>query len=427
METRRIHALKWLAAIATLASLFATGCGSGGSGGGPTTLRVAASFATPADKAALAAVISDFTRTHADIKVNVTYTPIAQYDQVLGTQIAGGNAPDLMYVQPGAAHTTGAIPLAKKGALLDLSDQSWTKRIPASMRGLVTEGGKVYAWPQEISFEGMIYNQSVLDRLKVAIPTTPSEVVTYCRKLKTAGVTPYELYLQDVFGGYQLLYSLVATTVYEKTPDWDQQRMTGKTTFAATPGWRGALQTYLELRDAGCFQKSPNGTPISQALAALTTGKAGGTPSVSVVLALAQQANPKGRFAMAPFPGADAGNAVTGGPLTAWAVSARTQHKAAALTFLRYVSDPKVNREIARRAGNIATVDFAALKLPPGLARFVPYLRRGDLHVLPGLNWPAGIQDTTLGPGIQALFSGSQSVSGLLRQLDNAWNAGARR
>lgn len=437
MRITSMRAVRPTVVVALLALLAASGCGSSSTttaatnsaattaAKGTTTLRASVFFGTAADQTTMKSMMASFMSSNPGIKVDVSYIPLGSYDQVVGTEVAGGNAPDIIEVSPGSARTTGAVPLASRGALLDLSGQPWVSRIPSSMKSLVSVGGKVYAWPQDMSVEGMIYNQTLLQKLGVQPPQTWTQALAYCQKLKSAGVTPIVLYNQDEFGAYQLLYSLLASDVYARTPDWDQLRHANKTTFASTAGWKQALDQYLQLRTAGCFQSASNGTPIAQALAELETGKAGGTPSVSAVLGVSEAGAPKEKFEMTPFPAADSGNAATAGPLTDWAVSANTHHKQQALAFVNYMAQPAVNRTWGKLSGNISTVDFAQLDLPAGLDTFKPFIAKRALYVFPGLNWPAGVQDTTLGPGIQALFAGSQTVQGLLSQLDSAWNTDA--
>jgi ABC-type glycerol-3-phosphate transport system substrate-binding protein len=422
MSYRRVRVAAAFAAVASLALVAAT---AGNAQRQTVTLRMGAYYATKDGQDTLNTVIKAFEAQHRDINIDVQFTPLNQYDQVMGTQIASGSLPDLVMGQPGTAHPTSIVAMARKGVLLDVSSQRWTAEIPAGFRSLVAIDKKVFAWPQDFFFMGAVYNMTTLAKAGVSIPQTFSQVLTYCQKMKAAGVAPYVIDLADVFGGYQLLYSLVATTVYKKTPNWDQLRWAKKTTFAKTAGWTQAFNLYARMRTSGCFQDSPNGTNIVQTEGDLFAGKAGGWPIVTSVLTQVRNAAPSQQFAAAPFPAADSNNAITGGAGTAWAISAKTGHRKQALAFLQFMAKPSVNRYWARLNGLIPTVDLRQLRLGADWTRYKPYLSKNLLEPLPGLNWPAGVQDTTLGPQIQALFLGSQSIGGLLSALDSGWNTAA--
>ena len=66
---------------------------------------------------------------------------------------------------------------------------------------------------------------------------------------------------------------IAATRVYAETPDWNEQRAAGDTTFADSEGWEDTLQTIIDLNDGGCFQPGAEGGGFD----AITNGLSQGT------------------------------------------------------------------------------------------------------------------------------------------------------
>jgi raffinose/stachyose/melibiose transport system substrate-binding protein len=310
--------------------------------------------------------------------------------------------------------------------LLDLSEQQWTKRVPTNVRNMVGVGKKIYGWPNEFNVEGQIYNTDTLKKVGVKAPQTWTQVLQYCSKMNAAGISPYTIDLGDGFGGYQILYSLVASTVYAKKPNWDTLRNQNKTTFASTPGWAEAFNKMLEMKSANCFQPGSSGDKVAQSLSQVVSGKAGAWPILSSLTGVFARSFPTTPIAIAPFPAYDKANGIVAGPLTAWAAGKTTKYKKQVFQFLQFATRPSVNRHWAKISNAIATVDLATFKLPANFDdSYKTIIKSGRVYGISGLLWPAGVQDVTLGPGIQALFLGTQTVPGLIAALDTAWTTAA--
>lgn len=413
------------AAMVGLTILGLSACStSDGGASGPATLTIAANYGSPTTKERINKLVSQFEAAHPKIKVKVAFSPVASFDQVLGTQIQSGNEPDIVYGTVGSTRTSGSLALAKKGVLLDVTDQPWASQVPSVFKNLVGIGDKLYAWPQDVNFEGTIYNTATLRKVGVQPPRTWSDVLDYCTKMKAAGITPYTMSLGDEYGAYQLLYSLAATTVYAGNPSWDEDRARSSTTFASTPGWAKAMNQTRQLKDAGCFDDNATSVTLTQAESQLARGKAGGYPILSIVYTAAQAQAPKDTYAFVPFPAADGGNWASAGALNAWSIMKDTSHRSQALAWLKFVADPRQNRALAAENGAVAMVDYSAGKVPGYFdPQFTTLVHRKQVADLP-LNWPSGVQDTVLGPGMQSLFLGKTSVPSLLDHLDSAWKEG---
>ncbi len=60
--------------------------------------------------------------------------------------------------------------------------------------------------------------------------------------------------------------------MYGKDKHWAAELRAGKVTFDGTPGWHQALQEFVDMNDAGCFEPGAAGTTAASAAGAVRTG-----------------------------------------------------------------------------------------------------------------------------------------------------------
>ena len=197
--------------------------------------------------------------------------------------------------------------IAKAGLLADLSDQAWTKTIPANFKPAFQQDGKTYIYSAGSVVIGAIYNKKVFAEAGIdALPTTWTEFLEVCEKLKKAGKVPIALGAQTPWVTQLITYALVPSTVYAKDPDFDEQDGRRQASFADS-GWRDAMEMYLELQKRGYFNDNPNGTTLRAADRRWSrTGKAAMAIQVSAVLPdFRNAATSADDLSMFPVPGAD--------------------------------------------------------------------------------------------------------------------------
>src|SRR5262249_37777777 len=112
---------RWLrlAAVAVGVALAATGCGSGSSSGSNSSGPVSLTFAWWGDASRAKVTqgpVALFEKKYPNIKVSTQYAPFADFFTKLGTQVAGGDAPDLFQIDRGYVNE-----YAGRGALYDIS------------------------------------------------------------------------------------------------------------------------------------------------------------------------------------------------------------------------------------------------------------------------------------------------------------------
>ncbi|HEX8343289.1 MAG TPA: extracellular solute-binding protein, partial [Actinoplanes sp.] len=262
------------AAVAFCGVLSAGACSSGTSsntannGGGGKTIRVSA---TVSDKEAMEAVIAEFTKQNPGDTVKGEYLDTEPMQAAIRTQLAAGNAWDVMFVWPGNGNPGALQVLQPNGYLTDLSDQPWAAQTPEGLKSVTQVGGKTYLLPMAFSGIGAIYNETALKAVGATPPKTWTELLAFCDTVKAKGKAAFALGNQTNWVTQLVNYALVPTTVYGTNPDFDTQMAAGQAKFVGS-GWETAMNKYLEMNKRGCFQKNPLGTSVDAATSQAAKG-----------------------------------------------------------------------------------------------------------------------------------------------------------
>lgn len=403
---------------AALAACSTSPAGTGGGGGDSQTLTVGTNGGN-----ALKSVIDDFMAANPGVKVEIRDSP-ENYQQITATQLTGNTAPDVIQVYPGTGNNLSVKIAGDKGFLADVSDAEWAVEIPDAARDLLTTSdGALVAVPMTFSSIGGIYNQGELEKLGLAIPTTWQEVLDFCSAASDAGKVPYGLGLADTWTTQLIPYALTATLVYGAQPDFAQKQVDGSATFADS-AWADALDKYLELDGAGCFNESPNGTPYSEAQDGIRSGDTLATVSVAAETAAIASTGPDDlQLTYAAFPATDNAEdtylSATTGP--SFAVNAKSSKLDLAKKFLDFLASPETQIAYATSYGDTAalpgdlTQDSQVAQLVSG------YVSENKISTWPDQLWPSTTVQPAMFDGVQALFSGQDTVEGVLSKMDAAF------
>jgi raffinose/stachyose/melibiose transport system substrate-binding protein len=200
-------------------------------------------------------LIKNFQRVYPDVTVNATYASSVQRPTLLATQFQSGNAPDVFIAYPGYTLPPSVLEHQAAGHLADLSSSPWAKRTPAFAKPLVTVGGKVYGWMARVATPSIVYNKEIFRNLGLTVPKTFAQFLDICRTVrqKSPNLVPLSMSGSQfsTLGGNAVVFA--SSTVYANDPTWNEKRQRGQTSFQSTPGWRQALQRYVDMKNAGCF------------------------------------------------------------------------------------------------------------------------------------------------------------------------------
>ncbi|MCR5255356.1 MAG: ABC transporter substrate-binding protein [Acetatifactor sp.] len=143
----------------------------------------------------LAKYAQDFMDLHPG--TTVEFETIKEYDDVVATRIAGGEAPDLFYVVDPINQDT------YQDYFLPIDDLPFTADdILFYENGRGTDGA-LYVLPLTVSYCGMIYNKVAFANAGIdKVPSTVDEFYEACEKLKAAGITPVGTAFKDIWPIY---------------------------------------------------------------------------------------------------------------------------------------------------------------------------------------------------------------------------------
>lgn len=189
MSKRRVR----IVAASTCALLLAAcaggapeGTGEGGGGGGGGGITVVAVW-TGGEQESFEAVLDAFTE---ETGVEVTYQSSDDLGTYLGTQIEGGNPPDVaMIPQPGLMRS-----LAEEGSLVELGEEAQSN-LEANYAPVWQELGSVDGTPYGVYFKAASkatwwYNTAVFEQAGVQPPETWDEMLETAQTINQSG-TPF--------------------------------------------------------------------------------------------------------------------------------------------------------------------------------------------------------------------------------------------
>ncbi|MCS5714116.1 extracellular solute-binding protein [Herbiconiux sp. CPCC 205716] len=424
LKTQHTRALAALVTVGAVGAAL-TGCSTatGGGSGDGNTLTVGTNGGT-----GMTAVIEKFEADHPGVTVKIQDSP-ESYQQVTATQLTGGTAPDVIQVFPGTGNNVSVKIAGEKGFFTDLSDESWVSELPdASVDLLSAPDGAVVAVPMTFSSIGAIYNTAALAEVGLTAPTTWSEVLQFCSDATAKGKVAYGLGLSDTWTTQLIPYALTATLVYADDPDFVDQQVDGSASFSDS-NWKLALQKYQEMDQAGCFNPSPNGTAYAQVQEAIAAGTTLGTVSVAAeTQGIESVSGTDLDLEFDPFPATDDAAetylSATVGP--SFAVNAKAKDQDLAKQFVAYLAEPATQVVYATAYGDTAALPGDEKQEGPVAGVVGQFVSRNTISTWPDQLWPSTTVQPALFDGVQALFTGQQTVDDVLQKMDAAFVDGAK-
>lgn len=365
--TQGTRTARWTAAGAAIVMAgLSAGCGSDGGGGGDTlTAYVYGDDAVKVQEAA----VKEFNRT-SDVKVELVSVPGTDYVNKLRSAMGSPSAPDIFFNWGG-----GSIkPYADAGQLVDLT--STIKNDDTLKDGflpsVVTAGsldGKIYGVPMRGMQPVMLfYNKPLFAENNLQAPRTWEDLQKAITTFKGKGITPFALGGSDKWPELMwmeyLLDRIGGPGVFRKIQD-------GDTSGWGDPAVLRTARTVKQLVDDGAFGKNFNSVDYGNggAPTLLNKGRAAmhlmGSWEYSTQLGKAPEFTKKD-LGWTAFPTVTGGAGdpadVVGNPTNYWSVNARTEHKDAAVKFLKAMAAKSYSKALVDN-GDVPTTSNAASML----------------------------------------------------------------
>jgi multiple sugar transport system substrate-binding protein len=397
---------KTLAVVAT-AALVLAGCGDDGNTGSGTSgaetgakLSMYAFSSSPAEDAVLRKAISDYNakgRNTVDLKV------LPEYDTALTTALAGGEPPDVFYVNDNKLPDFG-----KNGVLEPIGDKVDNPGdFYDTLKQSFTYKGTYYCAPKDFSTLQLIYNTDDFTAAGLKPPTTWDELTATAKALTKAGhpglVINPEFYRWGAF---------MAQAGAWPTND-DVTKMT-----MDTPEMRTALTYVTDNHKAGYFA-SPATVGAGWGGEAIGKGKTSMTIEGNWIVGAMKNDFPNVKYAVAELPAGPKGK----GTMTysvCYGVAKASKNKAAALDFVKFLTSPDEQYTITKEFPVMPSRKSLADKWLTDKPELKAFVLGGDYAkksvFVPGFKTAVD----TLNDGIQGLAKGNKQVNDVITSTQKA-------
>lgn len=400
---------------------------------GPTTINF---WSWNPDETTSKPYIEAFGNSHPGIKVNMRFIQYSDYANTTQLALQSGSGPDVFGVQVGALANQFA-PLAEDLAPVASKTvgDDWKTKLTATDQLAVN--GKQVALPWMITGGGLIWaNQTLVDSLKLTVPTTYDELKTFCAAVKKAGKYCIAQGAKDAWQNidvYQAIMNQVSPGTFYKA-------LAGKADFSSTDFVKG-FEIWKSFFTDGIFQDGALGaTAYPDANDAFHKGGAAlminGTwqNNDTTNAGLAGYTKTYGAsfdkdtvFMPYFFPQVATGGptgTLFGGPDVGFAVSSSSKAKAAAETFVTWLTGDEGGQKIMAKTVQqpaLASVplDLTDVKTPKQVTAL-----QAEGPALKNMIGARQIQNadvnTALGDALSAVASGQQSPADAAASVQKA-------
>jgi multiple sugar transport system substrate-binding protein len=438
----RLAVVASVAAIGTLAAL--AGCTSAPSDSGEVTITLSGPNQFTSDTKTFGPawdqLVKNFEKDNPNITLKTNVLPLTSWAQTSAAQLTAGTAPELIFNQ--TTHTPDQVfslddALKKKNPFSE-SGKPWIDDFNAKYYGGKDRLGQNVAGhyesiPFNLVAAGIYYNKNLLSKAGVDVSDLASfdGFINACGKIKKAGYSPLATDSGNLSAGWPAiaLTSMLLTPEVEKINQFAADGkpgkahpvtkksialayLTGELDLTTDPGSAELLKMLKKLYDS-CA--TPNWSGItSQGAFTGATEFPGGKAAMAwgTNFAVTGLSDVSFKYGTVPFPALSKSDSdlASGDPAEFGVTAGGTSYmipsyikgakRDAAITFLQYVSSPKIQAWL-NKTGGIPAV--SSVKAPPGLEA----MSTGDWADLPPLG-QAGLFQTP------AALSGKNKYEGYL-------------
>lgn len=388
---------------------------AGATNGGQVTLRWGF-WGSPEEQESHKRVAEEFMKSHPDIKIEYWAQPWNDYFTKLQTLWSSGDAqavPDVFFLWPTPRYAADGV-LENLDPYIEQSKYDLSDYWPALLES-ATYNDSVYGLPRDISVEALYYNKTLFDQAGVEYPTdewTWDDLRAAAEKLTiveaNGRVRQYGLAMEG--GKYQLWIG------QNKGGILDDLRNPSKCTLTEPAAAQG-VQFFADLQNTNLAMRSAALNQAGGDAAVFQAGQAAMIIQNSSRVSAFNQAGLSYDVAPVPIPEGGQRSASAGG--AAWVMSANSQYKDAAWTFLSWLQSKDGGQQAYTSAGEI----FPALK---STAQGEAFLNNGQppankqAFLTEAENAKVGrfgyfpewgeLDGSIISPGLEKIWAGDQTV-----------------
>ena len=349
-----------------------------------------------------------------NIKITYEFVALDNFNNVLNSQLQAGEGPDLIEVG-GETRL-----LANAGYLMDLTNESFTGKYAQAGLSPYTVDGKIYANPLQSWYEGIFYNKAMFREAGVEVPKTFDKFIQLHKDLSSKGIKPQTMGAQSWEPMMKQSIGLVNNEFYSDpaNKDFDEKFNAGEAKLAES--WLPYVTEWSRMITEGCLTPDMLGLSYDQALDEFATGKAAmwesGPWAVNTIL----EKNPDMELGMFPIPGMNEGAGwLVGGPGSALAVNAKTEHADAVRQILEFTATPEAQQALIKDNAGSSFLTGVEVDLGEIYADCADAFKEGNVYAPWTAAWISGNPIVEgYGKSLQEVLAGTKTVEQALADAD---------
>lgn len=353
-----------------------------------------------------------------EYQVEYTYITNSDYNNVLSTQLAAGEGPDVI---ADGANFPARI---KAGNIKEITGTGLTDGFSKEGLALCTMDVKNYGIPCYGWFAGVFYNTELFRQSGITeTPKTYDEFLEACKKLSSNGVKPLALGLADGDNGLHSVCGFLESNFYETSDagkEFDTGFAKGEKTMAGT--LNDSMEKWMQMVDQGYITPEMVGISGNQAKDEFMAGKAG--MYYSGPWEYENFKNAGLSFGVMPFLGPEADNAyLIVGPAASWGINVNTKNEEGAEKVMEALASVEVQQAfIDANPGSSSYREGVTTGLPEEYADVEAVLNAGKIACCWdrwSINMPSQSLIDEINAQVQGLVSGELSAEDFLKALDS--------
>ncbi|WP_130859333.1 ABC transporter substrate-binding protein [Gracilibacillus phocaeensis] len=388
---------------------------STGDSDGAVTLTLFSTVTNESDQAAMEDVINQFEEENPDITIDYNF-PAGEYESQLRVKMAANDMPDLFDTHGWAQNRYGEY-------TMDLQDMDWVEDLdPALDTIFKDEEGKVYAYPINQAKDGLTYNKTVLNEYGIDPPTTIDEFMNALETIKNESdgeVAPL-WFAGSEEGSFGQYFDEFATPLLITHPDHDYSEELLEGSFDWEP-YTYLADKLLEMQENELLNVDALTAQTHEQTQLLAQNKMAFVMGTTPIQAVSEL-NTDVELGVMPVPAIHEGGEQSwiGGERHTFAIWKDTSHPEEARTFIEFLAQPEIVKELAEGTG-----------LPTGLTNASAdiyyqsdYDEYADVQVEPYFDrifLPSGMWEP-MGTAGQELLSGSLTPEGVSEKMETEYN-----
>jgi raffinose/stachyose/melibiose transport system substrate-binding protein len=349
------------------------------------------------------------------IEIEFEFVSTDNFDNVLNTQLQAGEGPDIIEV---GGQTKL---LAKAGYLMELTDQTFVSNYVQSGILPYTVDGKVYATPLQSWYEGIFYNKKIFRDNGITIPKTWDEFIQIHKTLNEKGIKAQTMGAQSYEPMMKQSIALVNNEFYSKTESNGFDEKFNKGEMKLADAWLPAVKEWYKIIEEDCLTEDMLGLSYDQALDEFATEKAAMWECGPWAVETLQGKNPGLEFGMFPIPGTDPNEPgwLVGGPGSAFAINAKSEHTAEALKVLELTATEEAQQALIKDNAGSSFVEGVEVDLGDIYTDCEEAFKKGHVYAPWTAVWVNGNAVTEgYGKSLQEVLAGSNTIEEALADAD---------